>query len=81
MDDHERFQMFRRAKLMLNRIDRELVTAAHNSSARWRGSCTGSLTSRRIPGGGAVATPSDIECCRTGVSGHRISGTSERVSA
>ncbi len=28
VDDHERFEMFRRAKLMLNRIDRELVTKA-----------------------------------------------------
>ena len=28
VDDYGRFHMFRRAKLMLNRIDRELVTAA-----------------------------------------------------
>ena len=28
VDEHQHFQMFRRAKLMLNRIDRELVTAA-----------------------------------------------------
>ena len=28
LDNHAHFQMFRRAKLMLNRIDRELVTGA-----------------------------------------------------
>ena len=28
VDDHEHFRRFRRAKLMLNRIDRELVIAA-----------------------------------------------------
>ena len=28
VDDHERFQMFRRAKLMLNRVDQRLVAAA-----------------------------------------------------
>ena len=55
LEDNARFQMFRRAKLMLNRIDRGLVTAAEQQQrplvgvVRLRDACGGPRCARVDP--------------------------------